>query len=71
LLASADWIRRNVKVFGEYLSLPLAQKIPGLRVVFGEAYPDPVQVVSLEYDVDEIAHDFSHRTVQAPGLIAL
>ena len=28
-----------------------------LRAVFGESYPDPVRVVSLEFDVDEIAKD--------------
>ena len=57
---SVDWIKRNVKVFSKDLSLPLAQKIPGLRAVFGEAYPDPVRVVTLEYDVDEIAQDIEN-----------
>ncbi|KAH9171968.1 tRNA synthetases class II (A)-domain-containing protein [Lactarius sanguifluus] len=54
---SIDWIKKNVKVFSKDLTLPLAQKISGLRAVFGEVYPDPVRVVSLEYDVDEIAKD--------------
>ena len=54
---SIDWIKKNVKVFSKDLTLPLAQKIPGLRAVFGEVYPDPVRVVTLEYDVDEIAKD--------------
>jgi len=57
---SVDWIQRNVKVFSKDLSLPLAQKIAGVRAVFGEAYPDPVRVVSLEYDVDEIAQDIEN-----------
>jgi alanyl-tRNA synthetase len=57
---SIDWIKRNVKVYSKDLSLPLAQKIPGVRAVFGEAYPDPVRVVSLEYDVDEIAQDIEN-----------
>ncbi|KAI0000339.1 tRNA synthetases class II (A)-domain-containing protein [Russula vinacea] len=57
---SIDWIKRNVKVFSKELSLSLAQKIPGLRAVFGEAYPDPVRVVSLEYGVDEIAEDIEN-----------
>ena len=52
-----DWIERNVKVFSKELDLKTAQKIPGLRAVFGEAYPDPVRVVTLEYDVEEIAKD--------------
>jgi alanyl-tRNA synthetase len=54
---SIDWIKKNVKVFSKDLTLPLAQKISGLRAVFGEVYPEPVRVVSLEYDVDEIAKD--------------
>ncbi|KAI8980149.1 tRNA synthetases class II (A)-domain-containing protein [Trametes punicea] len=54
---SQDWIRRNVRVFGKELPLPEAQRIHSLRAVFGESYPDPVRVVSLEYDVEEIARD--------------
>ncbi|KAF8891651.1 tRNA synthetases class II (A)-domain-containing protein [Infundibulicybe gibba] len=42
---SVNWIRKN---------------IPGLRAVFGEAYPDPVRVVTLEFDVDEIAKDIEN-----------
>jgi alanyl-tRNA synthetase len=57
---SIEWIKKNVRVFSKELSLPLAQKIPGLRAVFGEAYPDPVRVVSLEYDVDEIAQNIEN-----------
>lgn len=57
---SVDWIKRNVKVFSKDLSLHLSQKIAGVRAVFGEAYPDPVRVVSLEYDVDEIAQDIEN-----------
>ncbi|KAJ6475202.1 tRNA synthetases class II (A)-domain-containing protein [Mycena vitilis] len=52
-----EWIRKNVKVYSKELDLQTAQKIPGLRAVFGESYPDPVRVVTLEYDVDEIAND--------------
>jgi alanyl-tRNA synthetase len=54
---SQDWIKRNVRVFGKEVDLKTAQKIPGLRAVFGESYPDPVRVVSLEFDVDEIVKD--------------
>jgi alanyl-tRNA synthetase len=52
-----DWITKNVKVFSKNLDLKHAHKIPGLRAVFGETYPDPVRVVSLMYDVDEISQD--------------
>ncbi|KAF8170168.1 tRNA synthetases class II (A)-domain-containing protein [Mycena galopus ATCC 62051] len=57
---SNDWIRKNVKVYSKELDLQTAHKIPGLRAVFGESYPDPVRVVTLEYDVDEIAKDITN-----------
>ncbi|KAI0671691.1 tRNA synthetases class II (A)-domain-containing protein [Trametes maxima] len=57
---SQDWIRRNVRVFGKELPLHVAQKINSLRAVFGESYPDPVRVVSLEFDVEEIAKDLEN-----------
>jgi len=57
---SIDWIKRNVKVFSKDLSLETAHRIPGLRAVFGESYPDPVRVVTLEYDVDDIARDIEN-----------
>ncbi|TDL24327.1 hypothetical protein BD410DRAFT_786443 [Rickenella mellea] len=57
---SVDWIKRNVKVYSKELDLKSGYKIPGLRAVFGEAYPDPVRVVTLEYDVDEIAKDLEN-----------
>lgn len=31
----------------EVMPLSAATKIPGLRAVFGEVYPDPVRVISL------------------------
>ncbi|KAF8629235.1 hypothetical protein AX17_005815 [Amanita inopinata Kibby_2008] len=57
---SIQWIKRNVQVFSKELDLQSAYKIPGLRAVFGESYPDPVRVVTLEYDVDEIAKDIGN-----------
>ncbi|KLO11725.1 hypothetical protein SCHPADRAFT_998656 [Schizopora paradoxa] len=55
-----DWIKRDVKVYSKDLDLNAGYKIPGLRAVFGEKYPDPVRVVSLEYEVDEIAKDLEN-----------
>lgn len=52
-----QWVERNVDVFAKDLTLEEAHKIPGVRAVFGEAYPDPVRVVSLQYSVDDIAAD--------------
>ncbi|KAF9458438.1 tRNA synthetases class II (A)-domain-containing protein [Collybia nuda] len=57
---SVGWIRKNVKVYSKDLDLKVAHKIPGLRAVFGETYPDPVRVVTLEFDVDEIAKDINN-----------
>jgi alanyl-tRNA synthetase len=58
--SSRDWIKRNVEVFSKDLDLKIAQTIPGVRAVFGEAYPDPVRVVTLEYDLDEIRKDITN-----------
>ncbi|KAK4685281.1 alanyl-tRNA synthetase, partial [Tremellales sp. Uapishka_1] len=52
-----EWIQKAVPVYSRELPLALAQKIPGLRAVFGEAYPDPVRVVTLEYPLDDIEND--------------
>jgi alanyl-tRNA synthetase len=57
---SIDWIKKNVKVYAKDLDLTTAHNIPGLRAVFGEAYPDPVRVIVLGYDVDEVAKDIDN-----------
>jgi alanyl-tRNA synthetase len=57
---SLGWIAENVPVFSKELDLKTAQQIPGLRAVFGEAYPDPVRVVSLRWSVDEISKDIEN-----------
>jgi alanyl-tRNA synthetase len=49
-----DWIAKGVPVYAEDMPLTEAYKIPGLRAVFGEAYPDPVRVVSIGYPLEEI-----------------
>lgn len=57
---SNEWVKKNVKVFSKEMDLKTAQQIPGLRAVFGEAYPDPVRVVTLEFDIDEIVKDITN-----------
>lgn len=52
-----EWVQRNVEVFSKEMQLDEAHKIPGLRAVFGESYPDPVRVVSLAYKVEDIEAD--------------
>ncbi|KAJ1897499.1 Alanine--tRNA ligase, partial [Coemansia sp. IMI 209127] len=47
-------IRDNLKVYAKEVPLAEASKIAGLRAVFGESYPDPVRVVSIGADVDEV-----------------
>lgn len=49
---SNDYINQNVKVYSKDVELDLARKINGVRAVFGEAYPNPVRVVSVGLDVD-------------------
>lgn len=57
---SNEWIRKNVKVYSKELDLKTARKIPGLRAVFGETYPDPVRVVTLEFSVEEMESDIEN-----------
>jgi alanyl-tRNA synthetase len=49
-----DWIKKAAPVYSKEMPLAVAQKIPGLRAVFGEAYPDPVRVVSIGYPLEDI-----------------
>ncbi|KAF8322263.1 hypothetical protein DL93DRAFT_2072161 [Clavulina sp. PMI_390] len=53
----SGFIAKNETVYSKEMDLKTAQQIPGLRAVFGEAYPDPVRVVSIGFDVADIIHD--------------
>ncbi|MFK7884218.1 MAG: DHHA1 domain-containing protein, partial [Phycisphaerales bacterium] len=44
-------------VYAEIAPLENAQKINGLRAVFGEAYPDPVRVVSIGAPVSDLLNE--------------
>ncbi len=55
-----EWVKKAVKVYARDLDLETAKKIPGLRAVFGEAYPDPVRVVTLEFELDTILADLEN-----------
>jgi len=50
----SDIIAKNLKVYRKSVALDLAKAINGVRAVFGETYPDPVTVVSIGRDVDEL-----------------
>jgi len=47
-------IKQNLTVFADLAPLEEAKKISALRAVFGEAYPDPVRVVSIGIEVDQL-----------------
>lgn len=55
-----DWIKQDFPVYGKDMDIKSARRIPGLRAVFGETYPDPVRVVTLKYSVDEISQDLEN-----------
>ncbi|KAL2122835.1 hypothetical protein VTJ04DRAFT_3290 [Mycothermus thermophilus] len=47
-------IRKNLKTYAKDVDLDVARGIEGVRAVFGETYPNPVRVVSIGVDVDEL-----------------
>ncbi|KAJ5752352.1 hypothetical protein N7520_009269 [Penicillium odoratum] len=58
---ATEYIRQNCAVYSQEVPLETAQKISGVRAVFGETYPDPVRVVSVGVELEEIL-----RNVQDP-----
>jgi alanyl-tRNA synthetase len=51
---ATGYIRQNCAVYSKELPLATAQQISGVRAVFGETYPDPVRVVSVGVELEEI-----------------
>ena len=51
---STRYIRQNCNVYSRDVPLATAHEIEGVRAVFGETYPDPVRVVSVGVEVEEI-----------------
>lgn len=51
---STEYIRQNCTVYAKDVPLSTAREIAGVRAVFGETYPDPVRVVSVGVEVDDI-----------------
>lgn len=51
---SIEYIRQNCAVYSKEVPLATAREITGVRAVFGETYPDPVRVVSVGVEVEEI-----------------
>lgn len=51
---STEYIRQNCSVYSKDIPLATAREISGVRAVFGETYPDPVRVVSVGVELEEI-----------------
>ena len=51
---STNYIRQNCTVYSKEVPLATAREIEGVRAVFGETYPDPVRVVSVGVEVEEL-----------------
>lgn len=56
---ATEYIRQNCAVYSQDVSLATAQQISGVRAVFGETYPDPVRVVSVGVEIEEILRNVS------------
>ncbi len=50
----ADTISADLEVYADIAPLQTARRIAGLRAVFGEAYPDPVRIVSIGRTVKDL-----------------
>ncbi|ORZ17358.1 mitochondrial and cytoplasmic alanine-tRNA ligase Ala1 [Absidia repens] len=55
-----EFVTNDIPVYSKPVALPIAKTIQGLRAVFGETYPDPVRVVSIGVDVDQVTADVSN-----------
>ena len=49
-----DAIAKDLKLFDKEVPLEDAKRINGARMMFGEAYPDPVRVVSVGVSVEDL-----------------
>ena len=58
---SCEWVKKAAPVYAREMPLAEAHKIPGLRAVFGEAYPDPVRVVSIGYPLEDIEKNIENK----------
>ncbi|KAI4241046.1 MAG: hypothetical protein L6R40_004794 [Gallowayella cf. fulva] len=54
---STRYIRQNCTVYAKDVALATAKQIQGVRAVFGETYPDPVRVVSVGVEVEDLLRD--------------
>jgi alanyl-tRNA synthetase len=54
---SNHYIQQNSTIYSKDVTLEEAQTIHGVRAVFGETYPNPVRVVSIGVEVDDLLKD--------------
>jgi hypothetical protein len=47
-------IKKQLSVYTKNVNLTKAKQIKGIRAVFGEAYPDPVNVVCVGVPIDDL-----------------
>jgi alanyl-tRNA synthetase len=52
--SSNSYIKQNCKIYSQDVDLDVAKGIEGVRAVFGETYPNPVRVVSVGVEVEEL-----------------
>lgn len=52
-----NMIKENKKVYAKESNLARAKTIQGLRAMFEETYPDPVRIVSLGIQVEDLEKD--------------
>lgn len=49
-----DFIIKDYIVYSKEISFQVAREISGVRAMFGETYPDPVRVISIGADLNEV-----------------
>jgi len=62
--AVATEVARSLTVYTEPTELSTARSIAGVRAVFGEAYPDPVRVVSIGRPIAEMLRETDAATAE-------
>jgi alanyl-tRNA synthetase len=55
-------LKENLKVYAKEVALAQGKEIAGVRAVFGETYPDPVRVVSVGADLEQVLQNPSDPT---------
>lgn len=52
-----EMIKKDLRVYSSPISLDITYKIPGIRAVFGEKYPDPALLVTIGQTTEAIEKD--------------